>query len=748
MFKRLFFASLLTSLFLGLPAYAAEDFNAMSPTVQIKAHKQLFIGDVLHHGSGSGTVISEDGLILTNHHVIFDEDEFEPLEAFEVCLTFNTEKEPVCQYMARLVAHDKDLDIALLQLINQDVFDQPIPDLPYLNYKNDVTLKEQTDIRVNGYPASGGNTITTTRGQISGFEKFNGYRYFKTDTDFDHGSSGGTALDLNGNFIGIPTYIRSYAENVGYFLDLKEAWPWIEKNLKKKPVEHPMAEKELKANMRRFKQANDRLIYEQDQYPYLKVELPDGWEFLEVSDDGIFASQKNLSHPVGFNLYTLPYLFEINEDYLDQLDEELERVRQAFPDYKKEAVRFGGEDAWKITYTSLSNKNTTYYIPYGYMLIGLSYSLEIDRADQQEKMMNAAMEGIAFTSSSRSEPELPEVIHFKNPDFSIRPAGDWRLRPNSSRRSYDLLVEGAEQDNYEGSFGLFYRLISRDERVLSSKGRLAEIIKRFDREKLLYQNDEVTLGGLKGFLYTYEYEGPEYQEIRKNLVIHLRNDLYEFIIDYDDLAEHFDRSLPSVKEMLDSFSFKGAAGVVDLPNQYGDLGYTFTDIQNHRYALPIGALASKKILAGDKEGRFFPENPAGRGEAMKWIFESKNHLENEKQSKKAIDFTLFDKRAHTDADLRRHPDRVYAYYGQQMGYISRQSNFRPNEPIKLAEALKVILSAYEVPVWSGETEPWFKKYMDKGFELRLIPYGMYNPSHPLTRAELAQLIYAIYEQAK
>ena len=80
------------------------------------------------------------------------------------------------------------------------------------------------------------------------------------------------------------------------------------------------------------------------------------------------------------------------------------------------------------------------------------------------------------------------------------------------------------------------------------------------------------------------------------------------------------------------------------------------------------------------------------------------------------------------------------------GYANK--TFRPNQTITLVEALKLIIHTYEIPVWEGETKPWFKKYMDKGFELRLIPYGIYEPGHLLTRAELAYLVNKVYQQAK
>ena len=108
----------------------------MNPTVKITSYKKLFTENVVAYGSGSGTVVTKDGIVITNNHVIFDEDEQKALDAFEICITFDVSQEPVCKYTGRLIARDKDLDIALLKINKDDVFGKRLPDLKFLNYKN------------------------------------------------------------------------------------------------------------------------------------------------------------------------------------------------------------------------------------------------------------------------------------------------------------------------------------------------------------------------------------------------------------------------------------------------------------------------------------------------------------------------------------------------------------------------------------------------------------------------------------
>jgi len=751
MIKKLLFSAFVALIFI-VPAHAtaSEDFSQMNPTVKVTSYKKLFIDNVLAYGSGSGTVISANGIIVTNHHVIFDEENFKPLDAFEICITFDVQKEPVCKYTASLIADNKDMDVALLKINNKDVFGQTLPTLKYLNYKTSATPKEQTQVTVIGYPGSGGNTITITKGQISGFDEFNNFNYFKTDTDFDHGSSGGTALDPDGNYIGIPTYLRSYAENVGYFLDLREAQKWIDENIGKTSKQDLKAEKFLESDLARLSKANDDLKYTQTDYPYAEVTLPKGWEFEEINGESFFMSQKNLSNPVGFGVHTLNYQFEINQGYLDKLDEELESVKENYPDYKKEDVTFAGQKAWKITYTSSYNKNFTYYLPYGYTIVGISYSIELNESEKQEADIKPALESFRFTKAPVNDPELSETIKFDNPSFEISAFGDFRIQENKDTQAETLLAEASQKDNFEGSFAVYYDSVPKDERQLSAKDRLDDLIKNLYSKKLVYKNDEVILGGLSGYLYTYEYEGDKFQEKRKAIDIIIRNGDYEFTLVYDDKTENFDKNLPVVQKMLDSFRFNGDSATKNSKNSYGNLGYTFNDIQYHRFASAIGDLAEKGIVKGYEDGGFHPEQLVTRAEALKIILESKNHLEAEKGSKKIIDFSKYEKTESSfkDVDIKN-PLLKYVEYSKEKGFAEGYSGniFKPNQNVNLVEALKFIMNVYEIPVWGGTTDPWFKKYMDKAFELGLLSRGVDEPNHYLTRGELADIVDEVYMKA-
>lgn len=750
--KKLLFGILL-SMSLVVPASLAadRDFSTMSPTVKVTSYKKLYSENVLAYGSGSGTVITPEGLIVTNHHVVFDETDSKPLDAFEICITFDAKEEPVCEFTASLVALDKDLDIALLKINGHDVFGNPVSGLKTLEPKNNAAPKEQDKIQIMGYPASGGETITLSQGQISGSETNNGFHYFKTDTDFDHGSSGGTVLDANGHYIGIPTYIRSYSENVGYFLDLRDARPWIEKNSATPPAPLAKANTLLTRELVRLSKANQTLTYTQDRSPFAELTLPQGWKFDEINEDNFSASQKNLSNPVSVSVLMTPYQYGIDEGYMAKLHEEIEKLKKSYPDLKKEKAIYAGQSAIKTTFTNYSSRNTIFYIPYGSMLVSVGFAIDLDEAAKQEKAVQPVIDSFRFTRQPQKVPALGQTLRFEEPPFSITAPEGWKIQKNASKDPSDLLAEAVQKGNYEGSFSIYYGPIPKEDRSLSAKELLDARTKNLGDQKLSYKNDQVVLGGLEGILYLYEYEGSQYQEIKKHLTLTLTDNDNQFYIEYDDLADSFDQNLPALRSMLDSFDFRGATAKANSLHDYGSLGSTFTDIQFHPYALAIGALADKGILSADSEGRFRPEAPMGRAEALKLVLESKSKLETEKNSGKAVDFSAL--KSNTKLMLKdlkaSNPYAPYVRYAMEQKFLQGYGDktFRPVQPITLVEALKLIVGVYEIPLWKGDTDPWFKKYMSKGFELGLIPYGMYDPAQKLSRAEMAYLIYTIYQKA-
>jgi hypothetical protein len=158
-------------------------------------------------GHGSGSVLTADGLILTNAHVVRDAHEL------VVCLTSDAALPPTPTYYAEPVAVDYVLDLALIQITTDmegDRVDGSELDLPLLGLgsSDDIALGQR--IRILGYPGIGLETITLTEGTVGGFisEDLGGGVepvWIKTDTDISPGNSGGAAVNEFGLLVGIPT---------------------------------------------------------------------------------------------------------------------------------------------------------------------------------------------------------------------------------------------------------------------------------------------------------------------------------------------------------------------------------------------------------------------------------------------------------------------------------------------------------------------------------------------------------------
>jgi len=143
-------------------------------------------------GTGSGVIISEDGYIVTNNHVIKDASEIE--------ITLNNKK----SYPAKLIGTDSKMDIALLK-INAD------EKLPYTAFANSDSVKIGEWVLAVGNPYN--LTSTVTAGIISAKARnldTSGIQSFiQTDAAVNPGNSGGALVNTRGELIGINTMISS-----------------------------------------------------------------------------------------------------------------------------------------------------------------------------------------------------------------------------------------------------------------------------------------------------------------------------------------------------------------------------------------------------------------------------------------------------------------------------------------------------------------------------------------------------------
>jgi hypothetical protein len=175
---------------------------------------------------GSGTIISAEGLILTNWHVYSVEDQIQydqrtgllrvAQRAGTTMLVYRLQdndplKVPVLQFRAVPVSLDEDHDTALLKIV-ADAQGNPIDrrDFSYATLGNPFGMKINQDLTVLGYPGKGGDTITITEGKFLGYYRDARYPgqdgFIKTNAAMSPGNSGGSALSRQ-SLVGVPTAV-------------------------------------------------------------------------------------------------------------------------------------------------------------------------------------------------------------------------------------------------------------------------------------------------------------------------------------------------------------------------------------------------------------------------------------------------------------------------------------------------------------------------------------------------------------
>ena len=143
-------------------------------------------------GLGSGVIVSPEGYLLTNHHVVDGADDIEVLLA------------DGRQAAARLIGSDPESDLAVLRI--------ELERLPVLAFGDNVGLRVGDIVLAIGNPFNVGQTVTAgivsavgrNRLGLSTFENF-----IQTDAAINPGNSGGALVDADGHLVGINTAIFS-----------------------------------------------------------------------------------------------------------------------------------------------------------------------------------------------------------------------------------------------------------------------------------------------------------------------------------------------------------------------------------------------------------------------------------------------------------------------------------------------------------------------------------------------------------
>ncbi len=190
---------------------------------------------VFGRSSGSGTIVSAEGLVLTARHVI---DDGAKCGEVVVALDLDETRGAEDLFLARCVKEDEDLDLALLRIVS-DVWGRPLPEgyrFPFCRPAERGPLRLGEEVFTVGFGETGGSGSRTpvmlSRGVLSGFEREKAGLRAKTDALIVGGSSGGAVFDRDFAFIGVPLFTISGeggATRLGYFMPLAElAEDWRE----------------------------------------------------------------------------------------------------------------------------------------------------------------------------------------------------------------------------------------------------------------------------------------------------------------------------------------------------------------------------------------------------------------------------------------------------------------------------------------------------------------------------------------
>jgi serine protease Do len=180
-----------------------------------------------NRSSGSGVVLTADGFVVTNYHVVKG--------AKDIRISFEKSIDETV-YEADLLSYEADEDLALLKIRNPE--NRVFGTVP-IGTSSDLMIGEPVVAIGNPY----GHTHTVSVGIISGLHrgikiadpnlglKFEFDDLIQTDASINPGNSGGPLLNINGELIGINNAVNQVAENIGFAIPIDRVKDVLEQQL-------------------------------------------------------------------------------------------------------------------------------------------------------------------------------------------------------------------------------------------------------------------------------------------------------------------------------------------------------------------------------------------------------------------------------------------------------------------------------------------------------------------------------------
>ena len=228
-------------------------------------------------GTGTGFIISSNGFIVTNAHVVSDKS------------TASVTLQDSTTYLAHVLAKDLTNDLALLK-INK-------PNLIPVKFGSSNKLQIGEQVLAIGYALNLRGSPSITRGLVSGIRKnsIGSLDAIQTDAAINPGNSGGPLINLQGEVIGINTSKTKNAVGINYAISIDSALPKIEEFMKGHPL---MSIKDPISGKIRAKFINQ-------SFPY-SIMIPENWTLHKISDKYTVIVNNKYSGEISIKTESVP----------------------------------------------------------------------------------------------------------------------------------------------------------------------------------------------------------------------------------------------------------------------------------------------------------------------------------------------------------------------------------------------------------------------------------------------------------
>lgn len=212
----------------------AEIYQAASPATVLVIAVTKDSG-----GTGTGSIIDSTGLVLTNNHVVYNEEAKAPHQTILVIIkpervigSMDNKNNLAKQFKATIVASSEAYDMALIKIM------APPTPLPVLSLGDPSEITIGSRVVAIGHPERGGLWSLTTGVISAEWQDYGGMRgwdIYQTETSLNRGNSGGPLIDMMGNQIGINSFIQRRSKDglaitsINFAIKSSVAKDWLSK---------------------------------------------------------------------------------------------------------------------------------------------------------------------------------------------------------------------------------------------------------------------------------------------------------------------------------------------------------------------------------------------------------------------------------------------------------------------------------------------------------------------------------------